>query len=110
MKHYPIIVAGEKAAACVETGWEWAVVSLKFSHRKGQKVSFTIYERGLATKIWTDAYPNYTAIRFQIKQQYWMDAREAVSYCASIVKEVIKSINMDAGDDLVSKELLTILG
>ena len=78
MKHYPIVVAGEKAAACVETGWEWAVVSLKFSHRKGQKVNFTYCESDLVSNIWIDEYPNYTAIRFQTKQQYWEGAREVV--------------------------------
>ena len=109
MKHYPIIVANEKAAACVETGWEWAVVSLKFSHRKGQKVSFTYCESDLVSNIWIDVYSDYTAIRFQTKQQYWEGAREAISYCASMVKDVIKSINMDAEDNRVSKELLIIL-
>lgn len=110
MKHYPIIVADEKAAACVKTGWEWAVVSLKFSHRKGQKVSFTYCESDLVSNIWIDEYPNYTAIRFQTKQQYWMGDREAISYCASMVKEVIKSINFEASQDFISKELLIVLG
>lgn len=110
MKHYPIIVAGEKAAACVETGWEWATVSLKFSHSNGQKVNFTYSESALVSNIWIDRYPNYTAIRFQTKQGYYSDAKSAIEHCARMIESVTKSVNMDADDSFITKELLIILG
>lgn len=110
MKHYPITVAGEKAAACVETGWEWAVVTLKFSHRKGQKVSFTYSDSSKVSNIWVDEYPNYTALRFQTRQSHWQSALYAIMHCADLVSSVIKSVNMDADDSFVTKELLIILG
>lgn len=106
MKHYPIIAAGIKASACVETGWEWAVVSIKISHRKGQSV--TVSHTG--DNVWIDEYPTYTAVRFQTKQNLYMDARHAIQCCAECIKSVTYHVNFEASTELVSKELLTILG
>lgn len=110
MKHYPITVAGEKAAACVETGWEWATVSIKFSHRKGQSVRIDYSEDNLIRNIWIDKYPTYTAVRFETKQQYYHNAAHAIHHCAALVNSVNRSINFDADVVLITKELLSILG
>lgn len=111
MKHYPIIVAGEKAAACVETGWNWATISLKFSHRKGQKVNFAYYELSPIIKsIWVDEYPTYTALRFNTRQGYFRSPQDAIAYCANLVESVNRSINFKEKDDLITKELLIVLG
>lgn len=107
MKHYPIIVAGIKAAACVVTGWSWATVSIKFSHRKGQNI--TITHNG-GKNVWIDNYPTYTAIRFQITQHSYANALHAITCCAESIKSVSYHINFDADSSLISKELLTILG
>lgn len=109
MKHYPITVAGEKAAACVETGWEWATISIKFSHRKGQSVRIDYSENNLVSNVWIDEYPTYTAIRFQTKQQYWSEPKHAIQYCADMITNISRSINFDADETLITKELLIIL-
>lgn len=110
MKHYPISVAGETAAACVETGWEWATISIKFSHRKGQSVRIGHSESNLVSNVWIDEYPTYTAIRFNTKQQYWNSPVYAIQYCADMITNVSRSINFETDEALVTKELLIILG
>lgn len=107
MKHYPIVVAGIKATACVITGWNWATISIKFSHRKGQNI--TISHNG-GNNVWIDEYPTYTAIRFQVTQHSYADERHAIKCCAECIKSVSYHINFDADMSLVTKELLTILG
>lgn len=107
MKHYPIYVAGIKATACVESGWNWAVVSIKFSHRKGQKMTIT-HEK--TNNVWIDEYPTYTAIRFQVTPHNYCDERHAIGCCKTLIRSVAKSINFNADMSLVTKELLTILG
>ena len=106
MKHYPIVVSSIKASACVETGWEWAKVSIKVSHRKGQSV--TISHHG-GNNVWIDEYPTYTAFRVITAQGNYRNALHAVKCCAELIDEIIIHVNLDADSKLVSKELLSIL-
>lgn len=106
MKHYPIVVSGIKASACVETGWEWSKVSIKVSHRKGQSV--TISHHG-GNNVWIDEYPTYTAFRVITAQGNYRNAFHAVKCCAELIDEIIIHVNLDADPKLVSKELLSIL-
>lgn len=106
MKHYPIVVSGIKASACVETGWEWAKVSIKVSHRKGQSV--TILHHG-GNNVWIDEYPTYTAFRVVTAQGNYCNALHAIKCCAELIDEIIIHVNLDADSKLVSKELLSIL-
>lgn len=106
MKHYPIVVSGIKTSACVETGWSWAVVSIKVSHRKGQLV--TISHHG-DKNVWIDEYPTYTAFRVQTVQGNYHDALHAIKCCAELIDEIVIHVNLDADSKLVSKELLSIL-
>ena len=106
MKHYPIVVSGIKASACVETGWEWAKVSIKVSHRKGQSV--TISHHG-GKNVWIDEYPTYTAFRVITAQGNYRNAFHAVKCCAELIDGIIIHVNWDADSKLVCKELLSIL-
>ena len=106
MKHYPIVVSGIKASACVETGWEWAKVSIKVSHRKGQSV--TISHHG-GKNVWIDEYTTYPAFRVITAQGNYRNAFHAVKCCAELIDEIIIHVNLDADSKLVSKELLSIL-
>lgn len=106
MKHYPIVVSGIKAAACVETGWAWAVVSIKVFHRKGQSV--TISHHG-DKNVWIDEYPTYTAFRVKTAQGNYCNALHAIKCCTELIEGIIIHVNLDADSKLVSKELLSIL-
>lgn len=113
MKHYPIMVAGIKATACVELHWNTATVSVKIAHRKGQVVKFDLNNEPKANATinsWVDEYPEYTAIRFEVRTQYFSCGREAISYYASLISGVHKCVNFEANSSLISKELLIILG
>ena len=57
MKHYPIVISGIKVSACVQTGWDWATVTLKVSHRTGESVTISHAE---GKNVWIDEYPKYT--------------------------------------------------
>lgn len=110
MKHYPITVDGIKASACIASGWEWATISIKVSHRKGQRVILNHTDSNLVSHIWVDEYPTYTAIRFSTKQNHWNRGLEALKYCASLIQSISVCIDFNAEEALITKELLTILG
>lgn len=112
MKHYPVIVAGIKAAASVELFWNYATVSIKISHRKGQIVNYEIDETVIPegiTNVWMDNYPTYTAIRFEVQTKNFRNAKHAILDCARCIGEITKSINFDVSQKLVAKELLIAL-
>lgn len=111
MKHYPIMVAGEKATACVKIHWNTATVSVKFSHRKGQEVKFGLSEESSnVISVWEEHYDTYSAVRFEIKTAGFYGPREAISYCTSLIKSVQRYVNFSSNPDLVTKELYIILG
>ena len=113
MKHYPLTVAGEKAAACVELHWSTATVSIKFSHRKGQVVKIDpsdIADSNAFWHKWVDEYLDYTVVRFEVKTHYFNSPLHAIEYCADCISRVRKFVNFDANQELVSKELRIILG
>lgn len=106
-KNYPVTVCGHKAAATVELFWRTAVISFKFSHRKGQKVIITHLED--PDKVWIDEYPDYTAIRFQILPANFYGEQDAVRFCSTLIDTVDYAVNFDAKVELITKELLTVL-
>lgn len=114
MKHYPVLAGGLKASACVVAHWRTATVSVKVSHRMGQSVIFETKEtkslNGSKVYVWTDDYPTYTAIRFEIPTAPFQNERIAALWAAAQITKVIKSINFEASQDFVSKELLIVLG
>lgn len=110
MKHYPLFVAGEKATATVELFWSSATVSIKFPHRRGQRVLVDLAEAGKVSAIAIDRYNNYTAVRFVINPHDFVGPLAAAEHCGSLIKGVHKHINFDASDALITKEILNILG
>lgn len=111
MKHYPVILCGRiKAAASVETSWNWATISIKVPHRKGQRVGFSLANNPKIVATYNDDYDTYDAIRFMVLQQQFTSELEAVKYCVDTIVSVHKWVNFDSTEELISKELLSILG
>lgn len=114
MKHYPVLAGGYKASACVENHWNTATVSVKVSHRKGQSIAFKIREiyplNGTHVHVWIDNYPTYSAVRFEVPTAPFHSELIAAIWAAFQITEVIKCVNFEASEKLVSKELLTLLG
>ena len=111
MKHYPTkTLFGESASCCIDVRWKTITVSVKFPHRKGQLVDVEYIESNLVDNIWIDEYPTFTAVRFETKQQYFNSPKHACQYCTDLVTSVTRYVNFDSKDDLVSKDLLIILG
>lgn len=109
MKHYPVIVCGIKAAACVEIHWNTATVSIKISHRKGQKMTAKAYKAPGVKCQWEDDYPTYLAVRFSVNTANFLSAQTCAELCALAVYEVNRSINFNAPQELVTRELLHTL-
>lgn len=114
MKHYSVLAGGLKASACVVAHWRTATVSVKVSHRMGQSVTFETKEiaplNGSRVYVWVDNYPTYTAIRFEIPTAPFHDEFMAALWAAAQITKATKSINFEACQDFVTKELLIALG
>jgi hypothetical protein len=110
MKHYPILVAGRKAAASVELCWNIAVVSIKIAHRKGKLLKISMHDKcGYINAQYIDNYDTYTAIRFAISTSDFITERYAIKYCVDCIDDISEYINFEANANLVSKELLNTL-
>ena len=110
-KHYAAVVAGVKAAAYIEYGWNYATVSILVSHREGQCVTAEWVENDPRVKgVSVDEYPTYTAIRFYVKMECFICPGTAIEECEKLILSVNKHVNLEASDALVTKELLAILG
>lgn len=101
-KHYPIEVAGCKAAASLGYEFNWAVLTIKIPHRVGESISVKFRENCIYT--YTD-HRNYIAIKIDIWSKRYHSATEAAQKEAENILEVIKYVNFDAADEFITKEL-----
>lgn len=112
MKHYPITVAGKKAAAtCVTIGWTAAKVSIKFSHRVGQAVKVAFINTPhdcipLGVHIYNTR--TNTVVEFTVYTKNYFSELDAVNSCAQCITEVYKHVNFNADSEFVTKELLNV--
>lgn len=113
-KHYPITVCGHKAVYTVElTGFNMAKISFKFNHRRGQTVVITHLEDEDLVDI--HDCPDYTIIAFHVNTS---DVKHTGSYgqeimvnrCKGLIDTVDYAVNFEAKEELVTKELLIVLG
>lgn len=109
-KNYPVIICGHKAAMTVELFWNQALISVKFSHRKGEKLGIDLLQSQEVECIYIDEYPSYTAVRFRISTSSFQFKEDAIEHIARLFAKVYFYVNFDADMHLVTKELLTILG
>lgn len=103
VKHYPIVTAGCKAAASLDFGLSWAVLSIKITHRKGEVVSVKFkHNPGMC---WIEEFPTYTAIRIDVWTKRYYSAKQAAVVEAANIIEVNKHINFNASEEFITKEL-----
>lgn len=108
-KHYPITVCGHKAVYTVElTSWNTAKITFKFNHRRGQTVKITHLEDPELVDI-KDSL-DFTVIQFWVNTANFKDKDDAVYFCKTLIDTVNYAVNLEAKEELVTKELFLILG
>lgn len=108
-KHYPIRVCGHKAVYTVEiTSWNTARISFKFNHRRGQTVKITHLEDPELVDI-KDSL-DYTVIQFWVNTSKFSSQESAAQFCKTLIDTVDYAVNFEAKEELITKELLIILG
>ena len=106
-KHYPVVVAGVKAALTIDRiGWKTAVLSVKISHRKGQVIDVDCQSKYYN---YCDTYSNYTAVRFVLPVEDFINEMYAIKYVCNCIKSVTRYIDPFADEDLYIKELFIAL-
>lgn len=105
-KHYPVVAAGIKAAVTIDLVWDVAILSVKVSHRKGQKVDIDFVSEYHS---YLDHYQEYTVLRVTVPTKDFPSDTHAIAYIRSRIKSITKYVNFEAADDLVTKELCTAL-
>ena len=112
MKNYPCVIAGCKAAMCFYSeSYNDILIGFKVSHRKGQSIKVRLTdESNWKCTINVQDYPTYVRIVCHVKANDIPNIFHAIQHCKEQIVVIHKCVNFDANMDLVTKELLNILG